>query len=220
VKRLLYIACILVGNVAFSQQFGTLLVSDYDDPLVPVEGAEVVFEGRLLGTTNHVGSFHFPEKIRGTITLSHPDYTTRELKVKTKEGLVTETDMTAKQEIYNLRKEADSKIIYATCIAEQEVAIPVSGANTQKAFEDYVASVIRYPKRARDHGEEGTVQLRFRVEADGLISCVEIVKGVSYELDKEAYRILSGMPNWEPAKRDGIPVSSTYSTEIRFTLKR
>lgn len=219
-KHLLLIVFLAAGSAVLAQPFGTLIVSDYDDPLTPVEGAAVYFDGRLLGTTDHVGSFRFPEQVRGTIKLARPGYSARELKIKAKKGRVIDADMSVTQPVYDSLKALHSGIIYAQCIAAEAQPVPVSGnANTQQAFDEYVTDVLRYPKRARDNGEEGTVQLRFRVEADGSVSCVEITKSVSYELDKEAFRILSNMPAWEPAKRGGLPVASIYSAEITFRLK-
>lgn len=223
-KLLLLIAFLAVGSVGLSQQFGTLIVSDYDDPTIPVEGAGIYFDGQLLGTTDHVGSFRFPAAIKGTITLSHPSYVTRELKVKTKKGLVIDTNLLVTPAVYDSLKAIDSAVIYRKCVVEDlpvtviDLFNPVNAS--ERAFSNYISAVQRYPKRARDNGQPvGSVFMRFRIEADGTVSCVEIGQSGGFEVDKEAFRILSNMPKWEPAMKNGQPVPAIYSVNILLGVR-
>jgi TonB family protein len=217
-KSLLFFSCLLISTAVFSQKFGTILVSDYDDPTLSVEGVSVYFGKELLGTTDHVGSFHFPKKIRGKVTLSHPNYVSRELAVKTKEKLVIDTNLMMTQHAYDSVKAVFAPIVYQKCIKDEVRPIPLTSTSTisLQAFSDYVESMKRYPKRSRDAGTTGTVELRFRISETGLVNCVEITEGTDYELDKEAFRILASMPQWTPAKRNGVPVEAVYAVSITF----
>lgn len=60
--------------------------------------------------------------------------------------------------------------------------------------------------------------VRFVVETDGSVSNIEIVRGVSEDLDAEAKRIVSTFPKWTPGKQDGQPVAVRYHLPILFKL--
>jgi protein TonB len=42
---------------------------------------------------------------------------------------------------------------------------------------------------------------------------------VSKYLDKEAYRVVSSIPDWSPGKQDGVPVMVQYNIPIKFSLR-
>ena len=86
------------------------------------------------------------------------------------------------------------------------------------AFGRFLAQNLRYPPDARIKGTQGRVFLGFVVEPDGSLSDLKVVKGVSYDLDKEAHRVLSLSPKWEPGMKRGIPVRNEYSVPIFFQL--
>lgn len=78
---------------------------------------------------------------------------------------------------------------------------------------------IRYPAEARRHGDQGSVFVSFVVEKDGTISNPAVVKGVTMELDDEAMRVISLMPNWLPGSMsDGTIVASRFVLPIKFKL--
>jgi TonB family protein len=222
-KLLLLFSCFALVTTAFSQQYGTILVSDYDEPGVSVEGVSVYFGTELLGATNHVGSFRFPKKIKGKVTLSHPDYLSRELIVKSREKLIVDTNLIMKPQLYDSLKTVSMPALYEKCIPAGSSTIDLDSSTSAislQAFNTYVSAMMNYPKRARDAGISGTVQLRFRIDETGAASCVEILESVAYELDKEAVRILSSMPKWTPAKRNGVAIAAVYEVGIPFVLKQ
>lgn len=83
----------------------------------------------------------------------------------------------------------------------------------------YLASNMRYPKDAEKQGIEGRVVVTFVVEKDGSITNVEIIRNAHPSLDKEAKRIIEGMPNWNPGKIDGKPVRTKFTLPITFKLR-
>ncbi len=87
-----------------------------------------------------------------------------------------------------------------------------------KARVKYLSENIQYPVEARNQGIEGTVFISFVVETDGSISNVHVLKGVGGELDKEAIRVVSGMPPWVPGKQRGKPVRVRFNMPIQFKL--
>lgn len=60
----------------------------------------------------------------------------------------------------------------------------------------YINDSRRYPARAYSRGIEGRVMCGFIVNPDGTISHVSVIKGVEESLDREAVRLVSGMPRW------------------------
>ncbi|GEM_PF-4244809 len=221
-RLLLTWSFVLLVFSAFNQQFGTLIVSDLDDPTLQVEGVSVFLGSELLGKTDHVGCFLFPRKLKGTLTLSHPHYEKTTLKVKTKSGKTTETDLMMNQAMYDSLKTVTSSIIYAKCLPANPESIYLTNENNptfSEELEVYLQSVLNYPKRALLNNEKGTVRLRFAIEVDGTVSCIEIIQGATFELDKEAFRVISTMPKWQPAKRNGVPVASLYTIPIAFPFE-
>lgn len=83
-------------------------------------------------------------------------------------------------------------------------------------FYRYLAKNINYPDSARIKGIEGTVFVSFEIDGYGQVSEVAIVKGVSPELDKEALRVIKGMPRWKPGKQSGRPISVTQQVPVKF----
>jgi TonB family protein len=65
-----------------------------------------------------------------------------------------------------------------------------------------------YPKDAFDKNISARVQLRFKVNKDGLISDITVIQSASPALDAEAIRVVKKMPRWIPGKQ---PDGSNFS---------
>ena len=76
-----------------------------------------------------------------------------------------------------------------------------------------------YPESAKERGVQGRVILRFAVETDGKVGRTSVLKGVDPDLDAEALRVVSTLPDFRPGKQDGKPVPVWYMVPITFTLK-
>ena len=85
-------------------------------------------------------------------------------------------------------------------------------------WNEWLMANIIYPETSRERGEQGSVNVAFVIERDGSITNVEIIRGVSPELDREAMRLVSSMPNWSPALIKGKLVHSRCSVGIKFKL--
>ena len=82
-----------------------------------------------------------------------------------------------------------------------------------------LAQNIRYPEEAHKAGVQGRVIVSFVVETDGSISEAKAVKSVSSELDAEALRVISCMPNWIPGRQNGEAVRVKYVVPVTFRLQ-
>jgi periplasmic protein TonB len=77
---------------------------------------------------------------------------------------------------------------------------------------------LRYPEAAIIQELEGRVSLSFVIGADGVISGIEVVRGISKECDAEAVRVVSKMPKWKPGKQSGRAVPVRFSLPINFKM--
>ncbi|KPL09861.1 MAG: hypothetical protein AMS26_22305 [Bacteroides sp. SM23_62] len=82
------------------------------------------------------------------------------------------------------------------------------------ALKRYLADNIRYPDDAREGKMEILVQ--FTIKADGSVADVKIKKAGIRQMDREAIRLVSEMPDWIPARQRDKPVSSQYILPVVF----
>lgn len=88
----------------------------------------------------------------------------------------------------------------------------------EKAMYTYIGQNVKYPEKAKKEGVQGRVFITFVVEKDGRITEVELLRGVSEELDQEALRVMKGMPKWTPGEQRGKAVRVQYRMPIKFAL--
>ena len=116
--------------------------------------------------------------------------------------------------IYSPRSTDDNgNTIYE--VVEQMPEFPDGG---QSGLMDYLKKNIQYPEAAKKAGVQGRVILQFVVDKDGSIDNVSVLRGVNPDLDKEAIRVVSNMPNWKPGMQKGKPVKVKYTVPIAFSL--
>lgn len=87
------------------------------------------------------------------------------------------------------------------------------------AFYEYVANSIKYPSYEQKRNIEGRVVLSFVIEKDGSLSQVEVLKGVSEGIDKEAIRVIENAPKWEAGRQRGQAVRVKMIIPIYFQLR-
>jgi len=83
----------------------------------------------------------------------------------------------------------------------------------------YIGENTHYPEVAKANNIQGRVIIKFCVTAEGKISLISVLKGVSPELDAEGIRVVEGLPAFKPGKQKGKPVPVWYMVPITFTLK-
>ncbi|HZL10767.1 MAG TPA: M56 family metallopeptidase [Prolixibacteraceae bacterium] len=88
-----------------------------------------------------------------------------------------------------------------------------------EALKEWISQNIEYPEDAKSKGIEGKVFVRFVVNSFGKVEGATIAKGISPELDAEALRVVSLMPEWTPGKQKGVPVCVAYTVPINFSTK-
>ena len=101
-------------------------------------------------------------------------------------------------------------------LVEQKPKFQGGDAN---AFSKWVAENLEYPEIAKENGVQGRVMLQFTVNPNGSISDVKVLRGVDPSLDKEAVRVVSKSPKWEPGRQRDRAVKVTYTFPVIFQLR-
>jgi Ca-activated chloride channel family protein len=100
-------------------------------------------------------------------------------------------------------------------MVEQMPAFP--GGET--AMLEFVGKSLQYPVIAQENGIQGTVIVRFKVNVDGSISDVQVLRSLDPACDKEAIRIIKALPKFIPAKQNGVNVAVWYTFPVKFKLE-
>ena len=101
-------------------------------------------------------------------------------------------------------------------IVEQKPKFNGGDANE---FSRWVNKRLVYPQICVENGVQGRVTLSFTVMPDGSLSNISVLRGVDKELDKEALRVVSSSPRWEPGRQRDRAVPVTYTFPVVFSLR-
>lgn len=88
------------------------------------------------------------------------------------------------------------------------------------AMYKWIADNIVYPADAVKSKIEGKVLVEFIISEKGSIENPKVIKSVSVSLDKEALRVVSAMPRWEPGYANGSPVKTKFTVPVSFKLAK
>lgn len=112
----------------------------------------------------------------------------------------------------------EAPVVPSTRISKQEVEKPAEYVGGTEAMTKYLVSNIRYPESASKTKTTGKVFVSFVVTKDGKVTKARVKRGFSKECDEEAVRVISSMPNWKPAEKDGNKVDSELVLPVSFAL--
>ncbi len=87
----------------------------------------------------------------------------------------------------------------------------------KKAFREFIAKNLRYPKEALKNRIEGDVLISFEVNDLGKVTSAKVINGPGYGCDEEALRLIHLIP-FSKTRKQGVRVKSTFRTKIRFEL--
>jgi protein TonB len=109
-------------------------------------------------------------------------------------------------------------------VEEEEIFMsvqdPASFPGGMQELYKYLSDNIKYPAVSRNNNSQGKTILRFIVNTDGSITGIEVMKssGDMY-LDKEAVRVVTGMPKWKPGVQNGRSVRCYFVLPVTFRLQ-
>ena len=98
--------------------------------------------------------------------------------------------------------------------------VPKSQRRTcfQEQINKHIRKNFRYPEIAQEMGIQGRVYVQFVIAKDGAITNIRM-RGPDKNLEKEAQRIISKLPQMTPGKQRGRPVRVPFSIPITFRLQ-
>lgn len=88
----------------------------------------------------------------------------------------------------------------------------------QEQMNKHIKRNFRYPEIAQEMGIKGRVFVNFIISEDGSITNIRM-RGPDKNLEGEAKRIISLLPNMTPGKQRGRPVRVPFSIPIVFRLQ-
>jgi len=88
----------------------------------------------------------------------------------------------------------------------------------QEQMNKHIRKNFRYPEIAQEMGIQGRVYVNFIIAKDGSISNIRM-RGPDKNLEAEAQRIISKLPQMTPGKQRGRPVRVPFSIPITFRLQ-
>jgi protein TonB len=147
------------------------------------------------------------------------------LEIVDDEAEVEESDLVAIEDMGEVVEVTDNANIVVEDVVEEETVFQVVEQQPEfpggmKALMKYLQENINYPRVSRDNNSQGRAFIRFVVNTDGSIQGVEVLKssGDMY-LDKEAVRVVSGMPKWKPGRQSGKNVRVYFTLPVVFRLQ-
>ncbi|MEK9787637.1 MAG: energy transducer TonB [Flavobacteriaceae bacterium] len=96
---------------------------------------------------------------------------------------------------------------------EEDDDIPIT-----EQINKHVKKHFRYPEIAQEMGIQGRVLTTFIIDKDGTITNIQM-RGPDKNLEVEAKRIISLLPQMIPGKQRGRPVRVPFSIPITFRLQ-
>ncbi len=121
------------------------------------------------------------------------------------------TQRVADEPVAAPKPEVENKIFE---VVEQQASFPGGDG----ALFRYLNDNLKYPAVAQENGVQGRVTVSFVVERDGSITDLKVERGVDPSLDREALRVVKGMPHWIPGKQNGNTVRSRFRLPVTFRL--
>jgi TonB family protein len=88
----------------------------------------------------------------------------------------------------------------------------------QEAMFKYLQKSLKYPYSAKKENLQGTVYIGFVINQFGAVEDVKVARGVRYDLDETAKKVVEEMPTWKPGTQNDKAVKVAYTLPIKFKL--
>lgn len=129
----------------------------------------------------------------------------------------------------SFRKEAENKGREEMVIAKEKPSKPSLQMGYERAspivgmdsLSNYLNKNLQYPEAVdKSNGIEGSVKVIFSITKEGEPTDIEIKNSLGKAFDEECVRLISNMPKWKPAIRNGKAVDSKVSLQLSFKIDK
>lgn len=96
-----------------------------------------------------------------------------------------------------------------------------TGAEFNRGYPGLIRDIsrsIKYPDVSRRMSKQGTVFVKFVIDENAKVQDVEIEKGVDFNLDQEAVRVIKNLKPWQAGSYNGSPAAIEYTVPVSFRL--
>ncbi|TCD29196.1 TonB family protein [Pedobacter psychrodurus] len=93
----------------------------------------------------------------------------------------------------------------------EEVDTPPNFPGGYKALQEYFYKNIKYSEEALKNKVEGKIYFSFKIDYDGNVKDVKIVRGLGSGLDEIVKKVIKDCPKWNAAIKNGQTVSTKFS---------
>lgn len=125
-----------------------------------------------------------------------------------------------RKDFYTAGKLTDGKCFTASGLDTAYFAYEIDAEfpDGTKGLMRWIQTNMQYPQDAIENDIQGRVYVSFVVDEKGVVSDIQIERGVTSVLDNEVIRLIGQMPNWQPGELDGFKTSSKMRLPISFRL--
>lgn len=95
-------------------------------------------------------------------------------------------------------------------------------ANHKASFPNlskYIGEKLQYPALAQKNGAEGDVTVEALIGETGEVLAVGLVQGIGFGCDQELMKLVSNMPKWSPAIKNGHRLAQKVFIRTHFKLQ-
>jgi TonB family protein len=86
-------------------------------------------------------------------------------------------------------------------------------------FYKYIDKNLRYPQSAEKDKLQGTVYATFMIDTIGKVSEVDILRGLSPDINAEVIRVIKASPKWIPVKEDDVLLPCKYTLPLGIKVR-
>lgn len=83
----------------------------------------------------------------------------------------------------------------------------------------YISQRLKYPEEALENSIQRRVFVQFVITLKGEVKNVNIIRGVDPLMDKEAFKVIANLPDFEPAILHGKKVNAYFTFPVNFKLE-
>ena len=118
-----------------------------------------------------------------------------------------------KQEV--VEEDVEEEVIFVGIVEEK----PTFNGGDANEFSKWVNARLVYPEIAKENGIEGRVTLQFTISKDGRLEDVKVLSAPDETLAREAVRVVSSSPKWQPGRQRDRAVKVSYTFPVIYRLR-